>query len=815
MSLVLASNHTSEGDVETQVVIPLITRGDYLGIDLMQIKAKEFLPAFDIGKGGKVKKGYIPDYCVYALSLPVIAIEVKAPGEGISAAWEEAGLYGHAVNKRFDGQTNPCSFIIATDGIDFAAGRWDQQNPIVKCKVAALSHGSKDLLALQALLGLKAVMASAAATNATLRLSGFKRPFNQGNGPALIGSRLDPNTFASDLSPVLRRYFSSRDQNKDPEIFQKAYVSSNEVTSYDKILESFLVDRLSRSRSRVEIVTTKNKADDVSKRLSEMAVLASQTGDIQLITGGVGTGKSLFARRYKEFLQPDSLRNNTDWAFLDFNFAPSNLEAAEHWVCSSFSKSIIEEGAPLNLQDDDDQERIFASDLADRAAYYRRVEKSAAGRGILEQARDLEAWRQDETKLAMGIARHLQNDLGRVVIAVFDNVDRRDVANQLAAFQLALWFMDQVRCLVILQMRDTTFEAHKNERPLDTYKTGQIFHISPPRFVDVVKRRLELSLEKLAALAPENITFTTPSGVNITYPRERSSDFLRMIYLDLFQRPNNISRILESLAGRNVRKALDMFFAIITSGHMPEDLITTVASGGGIRRFPEYLILRILMRQDYRFYNDNSGFVANLFYCKRDWVRPNNFIIPEILFYLISRRKMSGDNGQMGFVSVGRLQEHLETFGFVKDDIAQAAVYLLAKDLIEADLVGATAISQVMSIKASASGWAHMRILASRAEYVSSLLPTTPVDNAKFEAQIYEQMQSENRTGKQHFHQRISLLSSFKEYLEKQYDGLKHHIGYANHPQNGARYILQKIDEAIAFERNTQGRPTQSDWLDN
>ena len=26
------------------------------------------------------------------------------------------------------------------------------------------------------------------------------------------------------------------------------------------------------------------------------------------------------------------------------------------------------------------------------------------------------------------------------MIAVFDNVDRRDVANQLAAFQLALWF---------------------------------------------------------------------------------------------------------------------------------------------------------------------------------------------------------------------------------------------------------------------------------------------------------------------------------------------------------------------------------------
>lgn len=57
------------------------------------------------------------------------------------------------------------------------------------------------------------------------------------------------------------------------------------------------------------------------------------------------------------------------------------------------------------------------------------------------------------------------------------------------------------------------------------------------------------------------------------------------MYLELFQRPTNVSRILEAIAGRDVRKALDMFMAIINSGHMPEDLIATVAAGDGIRKF--------------------------------------------------------------------------------------------------------------------------------------------------------------------------------------------------------------------------------------
>jgi hypothetical protein len=82
---------------------------------------------------------------------------------------------------------------------------------------------------------------------------------------------------------------------------------------------------------------------------------------------------------------------------------------------------------------------------------------------------------------------------------------------------------------------------------------------------------------------------------------------LRGLYIEIFQKPNNMSRVLEALAGRNVRRALDMFLTIITSGHMPEDVIASVAQGSGFYSFPEYRILRALMRQDYRYFNNNSG----------------------------------------------------------------------------------------------------------------------------------------------------------------------------------------------------------------
>lgn len=802
----------TEGDVETQIVVPLLTEPEFLGHETQTIKSKEFLAAFDIGKGAKARKGYVPDYCVYLLSLPILAIEVKAPTVPVGDAWEEASLYAHAMNRRFKSELNPCSFVFATNGLDFCAGRWDNAAPIVSGKVADLVVGSAILSKLQNLIGSDVLVRFAGIASASVKLVNFKRPFNQGDGPALINSKLDANTFAADLSPILRRYFSSRDQNRDPEIYKKAYVSSSEITSYDKVLEAFLVDRLSRSRNRTQIQTTKRRADEVSKTIAGLTKEKPQSGELQLITGGVGTGKSLFARRYKEFLQSNELKNETVWSFIDFNFAE---EISTELICAAFARSIIEEGAEIDLRDEVTQERVFSEQLADRSAYYARIERSNPGRGELERARDIEGWRQDPIQLAIGLANYVHNVLGKILIVVFDNVDRRDGRSELETFERALWFMNAMNCLVLLQMRDVTFEIHKNERPLDTYKTGKIFHISPPKFIDVVKRRLELSLADLATQAPETIRYKTPSGVTITYPKSRAGEFLKGVYLELFQRPNNTSRILEALAGRDVRRALDMFMAIITSGHMPEDLITSVAVGTDVSHFPEYLVIRILMRQDYRFFSDNSGFVSNIFHCDSRWERPSNLLVPEALFYLISQRRVTGENNQLGFVAISRLQIELERLGFVRNDVFSAAQYLLDRDLVEADSATAKTLDDADSIRPTAAGWAHMRILVNRVEYLGAVLLTTRINDAALQARIFDLMMNEVRFGKLYRNQVAQVVEHFAKYLESQHQILRSHPGYLSPGKNGSAYVLAKMREALQFDKAEAGPvQTEMDWLD-
>src|SRR5208283_2444417 len=78
--------------------------------------------------------------------------------------------------------------------------------------------------------------------------------------------RLPLNSFAADLSPVLRRYFSSTGTDVK-EISEKAYVSSSEITEYDRVLEALLRDRLSVRKDTIvqSLATTRHRELHVEK----------------------------------------------------------------------------------------------------------------------------------------------------------------------------------------------------------------------------------------------------------------------------------------------------------------------------------------------------------------------------------------------------------------------------------------------------------------------------------------------------------------------------------------------------------------------
>lgn len=802
----------NEADVERKIVEPLLLQSQYLDFPDKSLRPKEFIAPFDIDKGGKKIKGYFPDYLIEIFGLPGVAIEAKKPNVSASEGFREAQLYCQVLNTNFRSNVNPCQVAIGCNGENLVVGRWDSTPK--EFKVSKLIVGSTELEELRKLVSSSAIHNDLQKIRKELSQENFRRPSSLGEGQSFLLSKIEPNEFAAEIAPALRAYFTSENQNHSRKIYEKAYVSSTENSGYDRSFDFYLKDRISKRSDRTRIKPTKKNEPTLSARIKGFSTSRAVEGDLQIITGGVGAGKSLFIRRYKELLLPAELKSKVHWAFLDFNTAPPDTSQWEEWVYSETARSLTVESHAFDLTDADDQERIFSQNIKERKAYYSRMDKVEGQSGLLEKARDIEAWRVDPVICTKAIIRFLQGDKRQTVIVVFDNVDRRHPEKQLLAFEWAMNLKKMTRSLVLLQMRDVTFERFKDEPPLDTYKTGGAFHISPPRFVSVVRKRLELALEGLEDSITETQSLTTSGGVVLKFPATKAASFLSEVYSIIFERKSNIAKIIDALAGRNVRRSLDMFMSIITSGHIPASTMGSFALGEAPEKIPERIILRTLMRGDSKFAGDSSGFTANIFQTHQSWETPSNLTIPNILFYLVAKRKLTGDNGQMGYIAVSRLIRLMSSCGFANKATTEACNYIISYGLADADQYDDIGVRAETCLRISSSGFAHMRLLSSRSEYLLGVLPITPVNDTDFANSIYEAMHIEMKYGEVTYRRREQLLLDFQKNILKQVEYHSQFPMFDKEGMSGSKYILSQITRAIDLYKNHQASPLEENQLD-
>jgi hypothetical protein len=804
---------TSESDVEQKVIMPLLTGAGFLDLPLDQIYTKEYLAPTELDKKAGKTGGYYPDYSVWIRSFPLMIVEAKAPDVPSEEGYREASLYARHLNQGYRTGLNPSRFILATNGNTLLFGYWDC-DPVLRVEIMNLRQGTNDLEKLRECCHVRVLQAYALDCVQHIQSEHSVYPYNLVGGQALLHARPPLNSFAADLSPILRRYFSSSNQEDSREIIERAYVSSAEITEYDRVLEAFLKDRLFyRGDTVVQQLNPGRHAEEhVEKAISDFSNARPKGGQLQIIQGAVGSGKSLFMRRYRQALQSNTLSDRTRWAFVDFNASPPELAHAEHWLCTAFAEGFARENPTIDLSSENVLRGVFSRNIQKRRAIYSGLEKSAPEEAAIVKAHDLMRWQDDPEETARGIADYVLGNRQEILVAVMDNVDRLDLKSQLDAFQLALWFMQQTGCFVILQMRDETYERYKNQPPLDTFRTGIVFHITPPRFINVVKKRLELTLEYLSEHAKERQTYTIDSGTRITYPKSELGMFLHELYVELFDRKRNISRVLEAIAGLDVRKALEMFVSIITSGYLSETAITSTVMGGKSVPITERSILKILMRTGYQFFSDHSGFISNIFSFESDWGKPDNFLQIEALYFLASKRKLRGQIGLEGYFTCRHVADQLQRQGYPPDDVLAALNLLLKRQLIAADHMSFQNVTFDDSVRILASGYMHVRVLSTRIEYLYGVIPTTPILDRSVANQLGEAVRNESARGEIGHYQQMRTVEIFYEYLARQSG--KNVTAFSASEDTGSAYVLGHIADAIKQYKNVNARFKKPDPLD-
>jgi hypothetical protein len=814
-----SSAYANEAEVEQKFILPLLTGPGALAIPGVLVKPKEYVPPTLLDKAAGRRSGYYPDFSIWLLGHPVLIVEAKDPNITSQTGFREASLYARHLNTRYPSGLNPCKFVVATNGVDLLAGYWDQEKPLLEVRADDLKNGTSDLDKLIELCGHTALEVHAREFLGRIGIEKGVRPFSKAGGQPLLTSKRALNTFAADLSPVLRRYFSSTNPDSIREIAERAYVSSDEITEYDRVLEAMLKDRVVARRDTIvrPIRTHKNDEPLLTRAIQEFQRTHAGSGQLQIIQGGVGSGKSLFVRRYRDLLEPEDLKQSNYWSFVDFNFSPASVKGAEDWLCESFVSGFEKENPRIDIYANETLRGIFSRKIQQHKAYYEQLRSISAEEETRARARHIAEWQSDLIALSDGISNLIMGVMNKNLIVVLDNVDKLDLQNQLDAFQLALWFMGRTRAFVILQMRDETYERYKNRPPLDTYRTGIAFHIAPPRFIDVVKRRLELAIEYLASNAAARQEYILENGARVVLPSGELGNFLNTLYSLLFGKRTNVARVLESLAGRDVRKALEMFVSIVTSGHLSTNAITSNVRGDGDFPITEFQIIKILMRTDYRFFSDISGYISNIFYYDNDWLCPDNFLLIEILYFLSINRKRTGEIGLEGYFAVHRVCGEIQKLGYDRGDILQATNYLLTRQLISADHFNFVQAGMDDCVKIQASGFIHLRILCERIEYLYGVIPVVPIADERIALSLSDYLRRESDRDMRRENERdigagdkTRAVEVLHKFLQKELVRLREKNPFFNPKASGAVYVLNAMDRAILRYYKLEGNIPQA-----
>lgn len=783
--------HT-ESDVEQKIIYPVLSRPDWCGIPTHAIKTKEYIPAIDIEKGSRQRKNYSPDYVIYAHGFPVGVIETKSKNESALQGLNEARMYALALNAKFPNGINPVKVLMSCNGTDIWLAKWDEESKL-QFKVPELELGSKGYAAILAAFGWS-VLSSEGKHLQKMFESSFKHyPYEFIFRKERLNSRVGYNSFAEALAPVLRYYFQNSGTASENEILENAYVSTENTVRYERVFENFLRQRtIPIGATGKELAPT----DDSEKMLTEHIWKSnSQDGSIQLLIGGVGAGKTSFIKRYMKYLAPTSLQEFTEFVYLDFNEANPNIVRLQDWVLDQF----IDRFVPPGTEDEDLFRKIFGPEIQSFKALQNNLYRRNRDRYEELLADQKLKWVSNREQYAKCIARYFGAESRKRLVVVFDNLDKRNEQTQIELFEVAQWFKGLTSSLIIVSLRDTTWEAHKKTPPLDTLQNATHFYIAPPRFFDVAKKRLELARENIARFLPERLSYDIEGVGKVTYDRADVHQYLSSLYDAVFINKRLVGVLIESLAGRNVRNSLDMFTRIIQSGHLDENRITQKILKEEKYSIPEYILIRALMRQDYRFFTDENGFCTNILAFETGGAPALNLLRAEILANLTNFRKKRGDNGIEGYKLVDSLSSELELLGYDVQNVLIELNYLLKRGLVVHEDVEAQVILSENCVRIHAAGWAHLTILCQRLEYIVPCALVSPILDKSAAHEIEAGWTKASGRGDLSLAIQKQIATSFLNYLKQQKQKMEELSALYLNESVGSKWVIANIEKALSF----------------
>jgi tRNA A37 threonylcarbamoyladenosine biosynthesis protein TsaE len=708
----------NESDVEQKFVMPLLTSKIPLGLgfDISDIHSKPNIKRFQIEKGTSPKV-YFPDYVLLHSGLPVAVIEVKNPTEDILSALREARLYATELNAQFGTEINPCKRVIATNGMITISSFWDTTDHNLEVEFQQVTSDSPEYSNFVRELSKDNLGHLIQKELNKFPTKKYSRPLNLLGGKDVRNQEINPNTFGASFALDYRHLFNPINEDQRAYIVKNAYVDSRERERY-----SDEIDRIIRAVRRPSVAhATKIKESAQPLELTEKLLQSEKLEhQILLLIGGVGAGKSTFVDHLKEVSLPEEVKKTSLWVHVNLNEAPLNKEDIYQWLTNQLVEKMKFTESSTNFDDLTNLEKLYHVELKRlKDGPLKLLDASS-----LEYKSRIVDWlvelQKDKLTTLKALERYLGGERGRLLIVVLDNCDKRNRDEQLLMFEVAQWVQKEFRCLLVLPLRDVTYDLHRNEPPLDTALKDLTFRIEPPIFTEVLRRRILLALKEMKTKHSQRTrTYILKNNMRVEYPITDLASYLICIIRSLYEYDQLIRQTISGIAGRNIRRAMEIFLEFCTSGYIDEREIFKIKQSEGQYTLPYHIINRVLFRMNRRFYSGNHSYVKNILNCDPTDIVPNYLDRVAILRWLFNKYTHRGPTFVRGFHPFNILLKDLMIYGHDAKRIKEEVLYLIRAGCIIPEHQRYDDISEDDLISISSAGIIHLKLLKN-ADYLAA-----------------------------------------------------------------------------------------------
>ncbi|ACY13634.1 hypothetical protein [Haliangium ochraceum] len=479
------------------------------------------------------------------------------------------------------------------------------------------------------------------------------------------GFRLGRNALHSYLEPAIHQALTDEAILRDRDALEACYVKTSNRVKYDTRLRVFF------GHGRAPLGHAPTRLGNKGRGKFTTAVTKTVTDTpprFVVLLGKVGAGKTTFLHYTRLVSAVDAIEGKVLWLYIDFK-AATKADRPRDFIYRML----------LELIESDEQFELGDWEHSVRPAYRDEIEKLKRGplNPLFRQKPD-----EFELKIAEQITRErdegkpyvdrvLRNAASRLPgFLILDNLDQiEDDDFQGQVFLEAQALARIVGFNVIVSMRESTYLRHKESPAFDAFQFDS-FYLDAPSILPVLSHRLAYAKRLLSGPAK----IQTEKGMTVSV--DDLGVFFEIVSSSLLS--DESGQLLESLAGGNVRRGLELVRDFLASGHTNADraLMAYVKRGGYV--FPTHEVLRGCILGPQKYFDERYSNVPNIYDAKTG-NRASQMLRLRIVQLLVEHASLPGFEG----VATTEIENAASQLGVAHQLVRNCLCWLVEKGVIQ------------------------------------------------------------------------------------------------------------------------------------